>query len=83
MDIKIETSTHIISVHDEYVIIEDKEDGEKDPIIKEIGKLDVLYKASIQSLYPIIDWLIKEIGTKPKKRKYTKRKKDENKNIIL
>jgi len=82
MDIKIETSTHIISVHDEYVIIEDKEDGEKDPIIKEIGKLDVLYKASIQSLYPIIDWLIKEIGVKPK-RKYNKRKKDENKNIIL
>jgi len=74
MDIKIETSTHIISVHDEYVIIEDKEDGDKDPIIKEIEELDVLYKASIQSLYPIIDWLIKEIGTKPK-RKYKKRKK--------
>ena len=82
MDIKIETSTHIVSVHDGYVVIEDKEDGEKDPIIKEIGELDTLYKASIQSLYPIIDWLIKEIGVKPK-RQYTKRKKDENKNIIL
>ena len=74
MDIKIETSTHILSVHDGYIVIEDKEDGEKDPIIKEIDELDILYKASIQSLYPIVDWLIKEIQVK-KKRKYTKRKK--------
>ena len=74
MDIKIETSTHILSVHDRYIVIEDKEDGEKEPIIKEIGELDTLYKASIQSLYPIVDWLIKEIQVK-KKRKYTKRKK--------
>ena len=74
MDIKIETSTHILSVHDGYIVIEDKEDGEKEPIIKEIGELDTLYKASIQSLYPIVDWLIKEIQVK-KKRKYTKRKK--------
>jgi hypothetical protein len=76
MDIKIETSTHILSVCQGYIVIEDKEDGEKDPVIKEIGELDTLYKASIQSIYPIIDWLIKEIGVKPK-RKYTKRKKDE------
>jgi hypothetical protein len=76
MDIKIETSTHILSVCEGYIVIEDKEDGEKDPVIKEIGELDTLYKASIQSIYPIIDWLIKEIGVKPK-RKYTKRKKDE------
>ena len=74
MDVKIETSTHIVTVCEGYVVIEDKEDGEKDPIIKEIGELDTLYKASIQSLYPIIDWLIKEIQVK-KKRKYTKRKK--------
>ena len=74
MDIKIETSTHIVTVCEGYIVIEDKEDGEKDPIVKEIGELDVLYKASIQSLYPIIDWLIKEIQVK-KKRKYTKRKK--------
>ena len=76
MDIKIETSTHILSVHDGYIVIEDKDDVEKDPIIKEIGELDTLYKASIQSIYPIVDWLIKEIQVK-KKRKYTKRKKDE------
>ena len=74
MDMQIETSTHIVSVHEGYIVIEDKEDGEKDPIIKEIDELDTLYKASIQSLYPIVDWLIKEIQVK-KKRKYTKRKK--------
>jgi hypothetical protein len=78
MDIKIETSTHILSVCEGYIVIEDKEDGDIDPIIKEIEELDVLYRASIQSLYPIVDWLIKEIQVK-KKRKYTKRKKkDEN-----
>lgn len=71
MEVKIETSTHILSVHEGYIVIEDKEDREKDPIIKEIRELDVLYKASIQSLYPIIDWLIQEVG----KRKYKKRKK--------
>ena len=76
MDIQIETSTHILSVHEGYIVIEDKEDREGDPIIKEIDELDTLYKASIQSLYPIVDWLIKEIQVK-KKRKYTKRKKDE------
>ena len=74
MDIKIETSTHILSVHEGYIVIEDKEDVEGDVIIKEIDELDTLYKASIQSLYPIVDWLIKEIQVK-KKRKYTKRKK--------
>mgnify|MGYP001146833759 CR=1 FL=1 len=74
MNIQIETSTHILSVHDGYIVIEDKEDREGDPIIKEIEELDTLYKASIQSLYPIVDWLIKEVKVK-KKRKYTKRKK--------
>lgn len=76
MDVKIETSTHIVTVYEGYIVIEDKEDEENDPIIKEIEELDVLYRASIQSLYPIVDWLIKEIQVK-KKRKYTKRKKDE------
>ena len=74
MDMQIETSTHILSVHEGYIVIEDKEDEYGEPIIKEIEELDVLYKASIQSLYPIVDWLIKEIQVK-KKRKYTKRKK--------
>jgi DNA-binding PadR family transcriptional regulator len=77
MDIKIETSTHIVSVCEGYIFIEDKEDEYGEPIIKEIGELDILYKASIQSLYPIIDWLIKEIGVRPK-RKYNKRKKNES-----
>ena len=76
MDMQIETSTHILSVHEGYIVIEDKEDVEGDVIIKEIDELDTLYKASIQSLYPIVDWLIKEMQVK-KKRKYTKRKKDE------
>ena len=74
MDMQIETSTHIVSVHEGYIVIEDKEDVEGDVVIKEIDELDTLYKASIQSLYPIVDWLIKEIQVK-KKRKYTKRKK--------
>ena len=73
MDIKIETSTHIVSVFEGYIVIEDKEDGEGEPIIKEIKELDTLYKASIQSLFPIVDWLIKEIQVK-NKRKYKKRK---------
>jgi hypothetical protein len=71
---KVETSTHIVTVCEGYIVIEDKEDTENEPIIKEIDELDTLYKASIQSLYPIVDWLIKEIQVK-KKRKYTKRKK--------
>jgi hypothetical protein len=61
MDFKIETSTHIVSVCEGYIVIEDKEDSGNNPIIKEIEELDVLYKASIQSLRPIIDWLIKEL----------------------
>jgi hypothetical protein len=74
MNIQIETSTHILSVHEGYIVIEDKEDTEGDVIIKEIEELDTIYKASIQSLYPIVDWLVNEVGVK-KKRKYTKRKK--------
>ena len=73
MGINIETSTHIVSVHEGYIVIEDKEDIEGEPIIKEIEELDTLYKASIQSLFPIVDWLIKEIQVK-KKRKYKNRK---------
>jgi len=73
MGINIETSTHIVSVHEGYIVIEDKEDTEEEPIIKKIEELDTLYKASIQSLYPIVDWLIKEVKVK-KKRKYKKRK---------
>ena len=64
MGINIETSTHIVSVHEGYIVIEDKEDTEEEPIIKKIEELDTLYKASIQSLYPIVDWLIKEIKVK-------------------
>ena len=73
MGINIETSTHIVSVHEGYIVIEDKEDTEEEPIIKKIEELDTLYKASIQSLYPIVDWLIKEVKVK-KKRKYKNRK---------
>lgn len=64
MDFKIETQSHIISVNEGYIVIEDKEEiyEEENPIIREIDKLDTLYRASINSLHPIIDWLIKELN---------------------
>ena len=61
MNFKIETETNIISICDGYIIIEDITDTQSEPIIREIDKLDTLYKASINSLHPIIDWLIKEL----------------------
>ena len=64
MNFKIETQSHIISVNDGYIVIEDKEEiyEEENPIIREIDKLDTLYRTSINSLHPIIDWLIKELN---------------------
>ena len=64
MNFKIETQSHIISVNEGYIVIEDKEEiyEEENPIIREIDKLDTLYRASINSLHPIIDWLIKELN---------------------
>lgn len=62
MNFKIETQSHIISVNEGYIVIEDKENEEETPIIREIDKLDTLYRASINSLHPIIDWLIKELN---------------------
>ena len=63
MNFKIETQSHIISVNEGYIVIEDKEEiyEEENPIIREIDKLDTLYRVSINSLHPIIDWLIKEL----------------------
>ena len=61
MNFKIETESNIISICDGYIIIENIMDDESEPIIREIDKLDTLYKASINSLHPIIDWLIKEL----------------------
>jgi hypothetical protein len=61
VNFKIETQSHIISVNEGYIVIEDKENEEETPIIREIDKLDTLYRASINSLHPIIDWLIKEL----------------------
>ena len=57
------------------VIIEDKEDSEGEPLIVEIKDLSKIQVSTLNSIYPIMEWLVKEI--KPKKRKYTKRKKDE------
>jgi len=64
VNFKIETQSHIISVNEGYIVIEDKEEiyEEENPIIREIDKLDTLYRASINSLHPIIDWLIKELN---------------------
>jgi len=62
VNFKIETQSHIISVNEGYIVIEDKENEEETPIIREIDKLDTLYRASINSLHPIIDWLIKELN---------------------
>ena len=78
---KVETSTHILTYYEGMVIIEDKEDLEGEPLIVEIKDLSKIQVSTLNSIYPIVEWLVKEI--KPKKRKYTKRKKDENKNTIL
>jgi hypothetical protein len=72
---KVETSTHILTYYEGMVIIEDKEDLEGEPLIVEIKDLSKIQVSTLNSIYPIVEWLVKEI--KPKKRKYTKRKKDE------
>jgi hypothetical protein len=72
---KVETSTHILTYYEGMVIIEDKEDSEGEPLIVEIKDLSKIQVSTLNSIYPIMEWLVKEI--KPKKRKYTKRKKDE------
>jgi hypothetical protein len=72
---KVETSTHILTYYEGMVIIEDKEDSEGEPLIVEINDLSKIQVSTLNSIYPIVEWLVKEI--KPKKRKYTKRKKDE------
>ena len=74
-EFKVETHTHIITWLEGYLIIEEK-DSDKEPIIKEIEELKTIHQATINSIYPIIEWVVKEMSTK-KKRKYTKRKKDE------
>ena len=75
MEFKIQTSTHILTYYEGMVIIEDKEDSEGEPLIVEIKDLSKIQVSTLNSIYPIVEWLVKEI--KPKKRKYTKRKKDE------
>jgi len=75
MEFKIQTSTHILTYYEGMVIIEDKEDSEGEPLIVEIKDLSKIQVSTLNSIYPIMEWLVKEI--KPKKRKYTKRKKDE------
>lgn len=75
-EFKVETHTHIITWLEGYLIIEEK-DSEEEPIIKEIEELKTIHQATINSIYPIIEWIVKEMSIKTK-RKYTKRKKDEN-----
>ena len=70
---KIETSTHIVTYYEGMVIIEDKNKEEEEPVIREVKELSKIQQSTLNSIYPIIDWMIKEI--KPKKRKYTKRTK--------
>lgn len=74
-EFKVETHTHIITWLEGYLIIEEK-DSDKEPIIKEIEELQTIHRATINSIYPIVEWIVKEMSPK-KKRKYTKRKKDE------
>ena len=76
MEFKIQTSTHTLTYYEGMVIIEDKEDSEGEPLIVEIKDLTKIQVSTLNSIYPIVEWLVKEI--KPKKRKYTKRKKDES-----
>ena len=75
MEFKIQTSTHTLTYYEGMVIIEDKEDSEGEPLIVEIKDLSKIQVSTLNSIYPIVEWLVKEI--KPKKRKYNKRKKDE------
>ena len=75
MEFKIQTSTHTLTYYEGMVIIEDKEDSEGEPLIVEIKDLSKIQVSTLNSIYPIMEWLVIEI--KPKKRKYTKRKKDE------
>ena len=70
---KVETSTHILTYYEGIVIIEDKGNLEDEPVIREVKELSKIQQSTLNSIYPIIDWMIKEI--KPKKRKYTKRTK--------
>ena len=67
---KIETHTHIVTWFDNYVVIEEK-DSDEEPIIKELDELSTIHKATINSIYPIVEWIIKEIKN-GKKRKTSK-----------
>ena len=61
-------------MEEEEGFIEDKnKEEEEDPVIREVKELSKIQQSTLNSIYPIIDWMIKEI--KPKKRKYTKRTK--------
>mgnify|MGYP000194539808 CR=1 FL=1 len=57
MEFKIETNEHIISVTEEYIIIQ-KIESEEEPIIRKIEELDTIHKIGINSIYPIIKLLI-------------------------
>ena len=57
---KIETHTHIVTWSEGFVIIEEK-DSDNKPIIKEIEELGTIHKATINSIYPIVEWIINEI----------------------
>ena len=70
---KVETSTYIVTYYEGMVIIEDKGNPSDEPVIREVNELSKIQQSTLNSIYPIIDWMIKEI--KPKKRKYTKRTK--------
>ena len=74
MEIKIQTSTHTLIYYGDTIIIEEQ-GSEDEPLIVEIKDLTKIQVSTLNSIYPIVEWLVKEI--KPKKRKYTKRKKDE------
>lgn len=74
MEIKIQTSTHTLIYYGDTIIIEEQ-GSEDEPLIVEMRDLKEIQVSTLNSIYPIVEWLVKEI--KPKKRKYTKRKKDE------
>jgi hypothetical protein len=63
---KIELDDYIITWYDDYLIIEDKENEDDEPIIYHVEELDTLLQSTIVSIYPIIRWVIDE-GKKLKK----------------
>jgi hypothetical protein len=74
MEIKIQIETHTLTYYEDIIIIEE-EGSEEEPLIIEGDNLSKIQLSTLNSIYPIVEWLIKEI--KPKKRKYKRKQKED------